>query len=168
LNSPLQKSPQGLLESFALKTLGEAPKQFGEVVSPVVDVLDFYTTELMFSAQSPSTTVGAFNQTISATLSLTMLRSVGGTFIEGAAAGTFMHWSLGVRVRSTTIVAWLASGSFAAIGIGASRAFGVTLPKPIIVPSGSELVGFFTSDAAGADHTFRLNWLTTAVNALGL
>jgi hypothetical protein len=73
-----------------------------------------------------------------------------------------------VRVRSTTIVAWLASGSFAAIGIGASRAFGVTLPKPIIVPSGSELVGFFTSDAAGADHTFRLNWLTTAVNALGL
>jgi len=166
--SPLQKSPSGLLESYALKTLGEAPMAFGDLLVPVVETFDFYTTGLLFSAQE-SAVVQGFNATLANVISgPTMVRAIGCEFIEGAAAGTFLHWAFGIRVQSATITAWLANGSFGAIAAGATRRFGFMLERPVIVPPQSSIVGFFTSDAAGADHSFRMTRLTTEVNAVGV
>jgi hypothetical protein len=170
MSSPLHKSPQGLLESFALKTLGEAPQKFGDEVNPVVEALEFYTTGLLFAAQAAAATVGAFNQTIVVPYSngVALLRAMGVDYVNGAGAGTFLHWALGVRVQSATIVSWLANGSFGAIAAGATRRWGFMIPQRVILPPQSSLVMFATSDAAGADHSFRLNWLTTEVNAIGV
>ena len=166
--SPLQKSPRGLLESYDLKTLGEAPSLFGDTLAPVVETFPFYTQNLLFSGQTAAATVAAFNQTLVQVVAFpTLVRSLGFSFIEGAAAGTFMHWALGLRV-GPTVVAYLGGGSFGAIAAGATRNGGITIPIPVVIPAGSAFVGHFTSDAAGADHTFRLNQLTTEVSAVGL
>jgi len=41
-DSPLQKAPSGLLGAFDLKTLGQQPTKFGELVQPSVEVIDMY------------------------------------------------------------------------------------------------------------------------------
>jgi hypothetical protein len=40
--NPLHKAPLGLIGAFALKVLGRNPTEFGDVVTPVVDVYDQY------------------------------------------------------------------------------------------------------------------------------
>jgi len=52
--SPLQKAPRGLLELFALKTLGRAPELFSNEVRPSVDVRDLYSADLV-TAQAAQT-----------------------------------------------------------------------------------------------------------------
>lgn len=57
---PLQKSPLGLLGAFDLKTLGSNPSAFGEVVTPVAEVLPFYTVTRRISYTSATTDADVF------------------------------------------------------------------------------------------------------------
>ena len=43
MDSPLQKSPLGLLGALDLKTLGHNPDAFGGLVAPVTEALSFYS-----------------------------------------------------------------------------------------------------------------------------
>jgi hypothetical protein len=163
----LDKYPSGLLEALNLKQNGVMPSAFSEQITGVVEALDFYTSDRLACAQSTAITTGAFNQTLIDVVDVgpVLLRSLGVQFIEGAAAGTFLHWALGIRgPSSTSPIAWFANNSFGAIAAGASRNFGVALPRTLVLPSGFATVGFFTSDAAGADHQFRLNRLITSLS----
>lgn len=43
---PLVKHPRGLLGAFEMKTLGQAPPQFGDTVLPTTDVTELYIPQL--------------------------------------------------------------------------------------------------------------------------
>jgi hypothetical protein len=160
----LDKYPPGLLEALNLKQNGVMPYAFNDAVSAVVESFDFYASDRLASAQAAAATVQGFNAIITDVISSQqLLRSVGFQFVQGAAAGTFMHVAIGLQVISTTITAWITAVSFGAIAAGATRSWGFALPKPIFVPPGSSVVAFFTSDAAGADHSFRQNRLVTGL-----
>lgn len=162
----LDKYPQGLLEALNLKQNGVMPSEFADGIMGVVEAFDFYGVDRIATGQSAVATVGGFNQTLVdiADTGPIMLRALGFTFVEGAAAGTFFHWALGVRIPSgAAVTSWFAFGSYGAIAAGATRNAGFSLPRPFVMPPGSATVGFFTSDAAGADHTFRLNRTVTSL-----
>lgn len=164
MSSPLQKYPSGLLEALNLKTLGQMPDEFGSLVAPVVESFDFYAADRLQSSEA--TAIGAFNQTVYdiVTSGPQLVRTIGFQFVEGAAAGTFMHWALGFRIpHAGSVVSWVGNGSFLGIAAGASRYGGIQLGRPVLVPPGGSVCGFFTSDAAGADHSFRVNKLSTTL-----
>lgn len=160
----LDKYPPGLLEALNLKQNGIMPWMFGDSISGVIEAFDFYASDRLASSQSPNATVTAFNATLTDTIVTSQLvRSMGFTIVEGAAAGTFLHFALGFQIPQGNATCYIASGSFGAIAAGASRWFGVPLPRPVFVPAGSVIIGSFTSDAAGADHSLRLNRLVTTL-----
>lgn len=45
MDSPLQKAPLGLLDILTLRTQGQMPTLFGDKVTPVLDVLDYYVAD---------------------------------------------------------------------------------------------------------------------------
>lgn len=165
MSSPLQKYPPGVLEALNLKQQGHTPTLFGEELLPVLESFDFYAADRLISSEI-TPVVGAFNQTIyDVCTSYQLVRSIGFQFVEGAAAGTFMHWALGFRIPHTgSVISWCGNGSFLVIAAGASRYGGITLPRPVLVPPGGSVAAFFTSDAVGADHNFRLNRLSTTLS----
>ena len=166
----LDKYPPGLLEALNLKVLGRMPSEFSDSILGVVEAFDFYAVDRLATGQTAAAVIGAFDQLVQDPLtSLTpggpvMVRSMSFAFTEGAAAGTFFHWALGVKIpNSTSPIAYVAGGSFGVIGSGATRVGGVYFGRPLLVPSGSVFIGLFSSDAIGADHSFRLQRIVTSL-----
>lgn len=60
MNFPLSKAPDGLLGSLDLKTLGLNPQEFGDVLSPSLETLEYYLLRNRATAAcaGPFTTVG--------------------------------------------------------------------------------------------------------------
>lgn len=45
MDSPLQKAPLALMDVLSLRTQGQNPTLFGDRVTPILDVLDYYTAD---------------------------------------------------------------------------------------------------------------------------
>lgn len=66
-DSPLHKAPLGLMDLLALRTQGQNPILFGDRVTPMLDVLDFYTADAI--RQTSNATAG---EVAAASLTLTV------------------------------------------------------------------------------------------------
>jgi hypothetical protein len=156
----LQKIPPGFLDLMDLKTDGGNPPLFSDELRGVVDLTDMYSADKLITGQWNGS-AGAVSRTYTIlgtlpVLQLARLRAVGGGFTMGAAAGTFLRLTLGIRIASTTFAppptVPLFFESYVPPIAAITHYVGGYLSRPLVVQPGSELVLISRGDAAGVDH----------------
>lgn len=166
---PLHKSPLGLLDLFRLRTLGNNPPQFGEAVTPVVEVAEFYAAENKLASSASPAVGGIGGSGATSTLTLTgrtRIHAFTAQLIVGAAAAT--NVTLTVRLLQGTTLACGASRFFAAVNAGALVTADLQLPLPIILPGvGWSVLATASGTAAGVDHQVRPTILIDNITAQG-
>lgn len=154
---PLHKSPQGLLELFRLRTLGRHPESFAEIVSPTVDVAQFYGVDLQVTEQLGPPVVAALPilVTLTATSPGRLLQQ-SALATMGAAGGNEARVRVGYRPNATSpfvdlgaqrILTPVAAASYSTVSIQS---------QPIAFPAGAQFFALLEGDAAGADHNIVL------------
>lgn len=155
---PLHKAPQGLLELFRLRTLGAAPPMFGDVVTPVIDVGEFYAAaNKLCSSSAPA--VGAISPPLIETFDISAairLHAVGAQLLIGAAPATDI--SLDVRVQIGAVSCVLASQFFAQAPAAGRISVGTIVPAWVLLPQQAlTLIAVASGTAAGADHSLSIS-----------
>lgn len=153
-DSPLQKSPRGLLELFDLKTLGHAPMFFQDHVSASIDAFPFYAYDRLVTLQDVGP-AAAMPLALSAAESVTRAYiSYEAEVTFGAAGGTYASVRLGLRAPDPNApLHWLAAVN-TNIAKAGDKVVAIWVPPfPVIIPAGSVFTLSVLSDAAGADHT---------------
>lgn len=152
----LQKAPAVLLDWFRLKTQGQNPTQFGDAVLPVVDVGSLYGAEMQAIGGSNSA-AGAFPRLLTAVIgTASRYLGVAGSVTMGAAAGTQVRISVGVRIPRNAALFPLFDTYVAVPQAGRVYYAGGQLPYPIILPAQSQVEVLVDGDAGGADHVSGL------------
>jgi hypothetical protein len=163
-DSPLQKVPAGLLDALSLRTLGQNPTLFGELVRPTVELLDMYLADRTVTTTSVDA-AGAITGVFQAAASVNPRRLLGVTarVTLGAAPGTAL--TINTRIRTPTGAALPAVLASRTIG-GAPpliAAFTYQSPwipgAPVIVPAGHVLECATEGDAAGVDHVRGISFV---------
>ena len=163
--SPLQTSPTGLLGSYELKVTGENPSGFGDVVTPVTEVQDFYLANALGTV-GLTTAVGIGTQSGSSTVT-----------VPAGYVYRVLGWSAEIVLGGADIamtaqgVAYLTppvgSGAVYMPGYGAFAKAGTSmwLPggrvMPLILPAGWRItVAGFLSGVPAAAWNLRVSVLT--------
>jgi hypothetical protein len=157
---PLHKSPRGLLELFRLRTLGAQPSSFAELVAPVVNVDEFYSSDLLRS--DLSNVVGALAPLTVAVVITEPIKLYGLTasFIMGAAGGTQLAVQISINLPATASPAWVVAGNRwqeAALAPAALYPVAVLFPRPLVLPAGARFLAQAFGNAAGADHQINFS-----------
>lgn len=154
-DSPLHKAPAGLLELFNLKVLGQQPNLFGELVSPVVDVRDFYGQNILIASGTGGEVGTLLNLFERLTLTSNLgLRGIGAILTLGGTGGTDLSITVGWESDAGFRVP-LATHSFAAVGAGQIVEFGV--PLRMVIAAGSRLyANAYAGSVGGADHLLQV------------
>lgn len=155
---PLHKSPRGLLELLRLRTLGQQPHLFGETVTPVTDVTEFYAADLK-GAIAGTAVAGSLVTARVADLVLTSpvrLHAISGDITAGAAALTNAFMSLGLVFNGVNgIGASLGGIFFPTILAGVPARWGVAF-DPIVLDPSVRLRITAWGTGAGVDHTIQV------------
>lgn len=156
----LQKAPQALLELLRLRTQGDQPTAFSDVLTPVIESTEFYGADQIRTAATTGA-AAAVNASVTAIVgTTTRYVGIGGAFTVGAAAGTFLNLQL--------FLVWQQGGSavplfptFEPVRLAAGRTyyFGGLLQKPLVLPAGTQINALSLGDAGGADHVLALRLL---------
>jgi hypothetical protein len=157
---PLHKSPKGLLELFRLRTLGAQPSQFGEAIAPVVDVDEFYSSDLLRTELSNVTGALAPLQIAITLTEPTKLYGLTAAFIMGAAGGTVLTVAISMNLPALASPAWLLAGEqFQAAALAPASLYPVAVlfPRPLIAPAGTQIIAQAFGNAAGADHQINFS-----------
>lgn len=151
------------MELLRLRTDGRNPNELEEPLRAVIDVRDFYASDLYVPAGSASSVGAIAGAPLTNTLTLTDplgLRSIGGTFTAGAAAPTNLTFSWGffLVAGGGSISVPLGSYFVPAMAAAAIVNFG-TGPYPYVLPAGTVLFAQVMGTGAGADHTLNVRGL---------
>lgn len=163
-NSPLQKSPIGLLQGYNLQTLGQAPIGFGDTVVPVAIADPWYLRDLVtIRTVSATVPIGASSSSIGLSVPLPegawVLYGLSANFTLAAADGGF---------SSELVLRSAIAGSAAAVGMAhelVQVAAGVVLgrfvefwpPQPFIIRTGDRLeAALETSSVLTTSANFNL------------
>lgn len=164
MSSPLQKAPSGILGAFLLKVLGKNPNQFGDVVTPTVEVFDHY---LLQQELKNDNGVGA--GTITLTAGAQVVRGfatvpngkvwrvlASGVFCTVAAADVALGFNVGLYVRMPGgAVTPFFTGQ--TNGAATSRTAGFYFPRPLTLPAGWAIaVDVFAPTAASQNMATTL------------
>ena len=163
-DSPLQKSPVGILEGYNLKTLGDMPDVFSGTVSSVVETFQHYTTDRRATGVGTGA-AAAYPLAIQHVLvAPVLIHSFAGEVVIGAAAGTRLDITLFVRVPTRQSLPHFLTLARVGTPIAANRFFAsYTFAQGMILPAGSSIEMLAQSDAAGADHTPNISFLITTL-----
>lgn len=150
---PLHKAPRGLLELFRLRTLGEQPRLFSEIVQPVVDVTEFYGQDLKLPL-SAAPTIGALPVTEDLVFTGPVrLHAIAAVLVVGAAAATNVTLECGIAfdVAGSRLRAPLQSIFLPSLAAGQRATVSTPTPAWVFQP-GVIAYAFVAGTAAGADH----------------
>lgn len=157
---PLHKAPKGLLELFRLRTHGSNPPTFGEIVAPSVDVTEYYGADLI-STVSENSAAGAATGQLNGAAAVFARRYLGlsGTWVGGAAAGTWLEVSVGIGgVPGGGNVLFGAKTVSVPVAAAVYRVAAV-FPVPLVLPPGAFPFVLTESNAAGVDHVRQLRYM---------
>lgn len=168
-NSPLQKAPRGLLELLRLRTLGDQPYEFGSALEPGIDCTPFYASDLQktlsFGPSVGSLVVVGGLEFTAIPVNPILVYGIGGQLTLGAAPGTYVEWSVGLRLpQATAQPCILATGRKTALIAAQVIPFGSSLSVPIICPAGGAIYVQCKGDGAGADHSLLITDLIADLN----
>lgn len=163
-DSPLHKSPDGLLGAFDLKVRGQNPDLFSDRLQPVVDVYDQYLAQQLVPVIGSTGTITGPATGASTTLTVPdgfawRVIAVGAisALAAGDAALTAQYsFSLVARSSLPNAVPFAVSPVIAPLAAGnLSRSWGLLLPFPLYLPSGCQiLTGMGLSAAPGTPTNF--------------
>lgn len=160
---PLHKAPGGLLELLRLRTLGAQPNGFSEQVTGVIECTPFYSLDVQFGAQTANA-AAAYPLGVAETLQAgpIQIRALSMQIAQGAAAGTFVHWRIGLLIPTGSNTGAVVALTNLLSGQATPRAnttlfLGGVLPEPVMAPIGAQIIWSAISDAAGADHVLQVN-----------
>lgn len=169
----LAQAPRGLLELFKLKTDGHQPNQFSEVVSPVVDVTDFYAADSLLNG-FVNAGAGALPRSASTTAFGSAVRVHGMEALlaigAGALAGGMYWWEIQLSDASGASCA-LATG-YVNVPAGVALAAGIILvgggqlSYPRLVTPGMFLSARWSSNDPAATHAPQLRFQFENIIAL--
>lgn len=161
----LQKAARALLGAFDLKTLGENPRAFGELVAPVVDVYDNYLTGEIRKVNigvaiggGSGLTSGSGEQTVPSGKVWRVL-AVGGTQTFTGADGALVA-AMAVSTSPPPFGFNTQVPIFAATMVGAPllRWGGTVLPRPLLLPGGHTLDYWQGLSAGPANQATLQGW----------
>jgi hypothetical protein len=142
VDSPLQKSPSGILGALELKVLGANPAKFGEVLVPIIDAYDQYLADTLLPKTIGPTAAAAGNNQFTQLFTppaghAWRLIAAGGYFVaDPADAAVVASGSVILRAPSGPLTnPFLYATTLPQIPTFA-RQFGVTFAHPIYVPPG--------------------------------
>lgn len=155
----LDKSPLGLLELFRLRTLGRAPDEFTNAVSPTVDVTDFYGADLLASVAENSAP-GAIGAGIFAAVAAFPRRyiALSGNIVIGAAAGTFVNLRLAIQNPGALVVTAIETTLNITPAAGQTYSIAAKISRGLVLPAGWTVGLIVGGDAAGADHVAQIRY----------
>jgi hypothetical protein len=156
-DSPLEKSPLGLLEIMRLQTRGKAPDKFGEAVTPTFAVEDYYTADRRFIRRLNGA-AAAYPNSIAFNFGPARLVSVCGRneFIAAGGANAFYYGAVLLRQTESNTEITIADKFFQAPAAGFAINFtldvALVLPEPIVCPAGSRLTILWQSNDPAVTH----------------
>lgn len=144
MSSPLQKAPLSLLGALDLKTTGENPTEFGDVVTPTYAVDDHY---LAPNAQFVTVSGNLQNPADLLTLSVPngvawRVRCVAGRAVIGSLDASGFYAFLGMRLNSTQSLVVVQQGVVPQPAVATTLHPAVTtglLARPLLLQSGGQL-----------------------------
>lgn len=158
-DSPLAKFPPGVLELLSLKTLGQAPSLFGELVVPTFEMLDFYGADRIVGVaeNGPAAAIGS---TFSSAAAVNYRRLLGfsATLIIGAAGGTNGGVAIGINVPGQTSPTLFGVANLGAVVAGGFYRVAGELPCPLVLPPGHTYVAISYGNPVGTDHQLQLRY----------
>lgn len=141
--SRIQAQPLGLLQLLSMVGTGQQPTEFGDTVVPVVDLTELYGSEKFSIVVVQETIIPAANYAL-------LLPVPSGEFwiVNSAqasvscAAGNWFDLSLRYRLASGTQQTTFADFKSQQVGraLAGTIMYGCTLPRPICLRGGAELV----------------------------
>jgi len=164
--SPLHKIPDALLGAFNLKTNGQAPNQFGDVVLPTGELLDFYLRDFL-RISNIAGTVQNPGDAVSLTVPAgEMWRLLGvGVAIQpvpaDAAIGPYGRFD--VRYEIATVPSYIIATAGPAMGaVARNISHGFMLPVPLLCKA-STVIAWRNETAFSAAAAVNLNMQYQAI-----
>lgn len=149
----LQKGPLGILGAFALKVLGRNPSQFGDSVTPIVDVYDQYlaTSELISNVVGGNLNLAATNTrtfTVPAGKAWRLMGCGIDMGFNGADIALKSIITVEVSSPNSGLPGTVLYSSGTDVGGAVARTGGVAFRPPIFLPSGWSINLKFSCSAA--------------------
>lgn len=159
--SGLHKLPDGLLGAFNLKTTGQAPDEFGSMLVPVADVLDFYLRDLLGNSVTAGSVTAAGDSTSTTVPAGVMWRvlSIGLAIQPDAADAALLPYGrFDMRTELMTSPVYLHTcGPGPAMGAAARNInFAVLMPVPLLAKAGT-VIAFRNETVYSAAAVTSLN-----------
>lgn len=149
----LQKGPIGLLGAFALKVLGRNPTQFGDTITPTIDVFDHYLSsgELQRVGQTITIGIGALTANADQTVpngKVWRVLGIGAAFVINAAdAGLAFASHFSVKSPGGVTLTQIFSAN--SVGSSTGRTVGFYAGRPLTLPGGWAINFVHTASGAG-------------------